>query len=166
MNWPAMTDSQRLASATDTGDLHWTGPSAVGNAGVLTAGVGVSNHIRMYAPNPVEGGSSVSHWDTALTPNELMEPFATPDLADLVTYNLLRDIGWTVSGPVTDSTPVPPPTGGNDIRVTNGFINLDETGGGPPDNTDCDTASEYGRMVLDETTGTLWICYQLGWIPK
>lgn len=167
LNWPAMTDGQRAASATDTGDLHWTGSSAVGNAGVLTAGVAQSNHIRMYAPNPVELGSSVSHWDIAVTPNELMEPFATPDLADLVTYNLFRDIGWGISGSVTDAVPVVPPVAGkNDITVTNGFINLDVTGGGPPDAAECDAADEYGRMILDEISGNLWLCYQSGWIAK
>lgn len=167
MNWPAMTDEQRQASAIDTSDLHWTGPSVVGNSGVLTAGVGASNHVQMYAPNPVEFGSSVSHWDTAVTPNELMEPFATPDLADLVTYNLFRDIGWTISGSVTDVVPVSPPASGkNDITVTNGFINLDVTGGGQPDDAECDAANEYGRMILDETSGALWLCYQSGWISK
>ena len=31
----------------------------------------------MYAPNPYESGSSVSHWSTSLYPNEIMEPFLT-----------------------------------------------------------------------------------------
>jgi hypothetical protein len=101
LKWPAMTGQQRVTSSTDTGDLHWTGANAVAGSGGLTAGVGASNHIQMYAPAQVDAGSSVSHWDTALSPNELMEPFATPDLADLVTYQLFRDIGWTISGSVT-----------------------------------------------------------------
>ena len=106
--WPSMTDRQRLASMTDTGDLHWTGPNAVANSGVLSGGVGASNHIRMYAPATIDPGSSVSHWDTTVTPNELMEPNKTPDAKDLVTYQLLRDIGWTISGSVTGGgTPHP-----------------------------------------------------------
>ena len=55
---------------------------------------------RLYAPNPFQGGSSVSHFDTSLTPSVLMEPSITPDLTTRVknpidlTLALLRDIGW------------------------------------------------------------------------
>ena len=95
--WPDMTNSERVASAIDTGDLHWVGPSAVARSGVLSAGVHPSGHIRMYAPDPLEGGSSTSHWDTALFPNEIMEPFAINGARDLVTTNLMEDLGWVLS---------------------------------------------------------------------
>lgn len=98
--WASMSNAERLASSVDTGDLHWVGPNVVANSGVLSSGVGASNHVQMYAPNPVDSGGSVSHWDTNLSPDELMEPFATSDGRDLVSYQLFRDIGWTVSGPV------------------------------------------------------------------
>lgn len=59
-----------------------------------------SGLARLYAPNPYQPGSSVSHWDVSMDPNQLMEPFATPDIGlsirppqDL-TLPLLRDIGW------------------------------------------------------------------------
>jgi hypothetical protein len=107
LNWPAMDNAQRLASSTDTGDLHWTGTHVINNTSGLSAGVGASNHVQMYAPNPIQPGSSVAHWDTAVTPNELMEPFKTADAADLITYNLLKDIGWTVSGSVTGAPLIP-----------------------------------------------------------
>ncbi|HEY8184522.1 MAG TPA: PA domain-containing protein, partial [Pyrinomonadaceae bacterium] len=54
----------------------------------------------MYAPNPFEGGSSVSHWDTTLFPNQLLEPSINGDLSHSVTLprdltaSLLKDIGW------------------------------------------------------------------------
>jgi hypothetical protein len=50
----------------------------------------------MYAPNPFEGGSSVSHWDVSLTPNALMEPFINNDLSSSVDLALghFKDIGW------------------------------------------------------------------------
>ena len=107
MLWPAMTDAQRAASATDTGDLHWTG-TEVNNcaAGWLTSGM-AGGHTRMYAPNPVEPGSSVSHFDTALTPDELMEPFATPTSDHRLTDRLLDDIGWDVTTlPCSTHTPI------------------------------------------------------------
>ena len=51
----------------------------------------------MYAPNPLEGGSSVSHWDTVLasgTFQELMEPSATGSELVIVTDEMLQDEGW------------------------------------------------------------------------
>jgi hypothetical protein len=45
----------------------------------------------------------VAHWDTALTPNEIMEPFATASPADLLTTQLLKDIGWTLTQTSTGS---------------------------------------------------------------
>ncbi len=55
---------------------------------------------RLFAPNPFQGGSSVSHFDTSLTPSVLMEPNITGDLKSRVKnpidlpLPLLRDIGW------------------------------------------------------------------------
>jgi PA domain len=59
-----------------------------------------SNRPFMYTPNPFQGGSSVSHWDVRMFPNQLMEPAINGDLTHEVTppndltYPLLRDIGW------------------------------------------------------------------------
>jgi cysteine-rich repeat protein len=92
-----MTDAERLAANVDTGNLHWVGVSVVAAGGVLTAGVHPSGHVEMYAPNPAQGGSSVSHWSTSLTPNEVMEPFATPTSIIPVTVALMQDIGWTIA---------------------------------------------------------------------
>jgi hypothetical protein len=55
---------------------------------------------RLYAPNPFEAGSSVSHWDTTASPNQLMEPSINADLTHEVTvpfdltFSLLTDLGW------------------------------------------------------------------------
>jgi PA domain-containing protein len=61
------------------------------------AGAGLENRAMLYSPNPVEPGSSTSHWDTGAVPNLLMEPNINDDLAHAVdlTLPLLRDIGWT-----------------------------------------------------------------------
>ncbi len=60
------------------------------------SGAGAGNRPRLYAPNPLEPGSSVSHWDTGATPNLLMEPNINGDLGHGVdlTLPLLRDLGW------------------------------------------------------------------------
>ena len=57
-------------------------------------------HVFMYTPDPLQLGSSVSHYDTLAKPNLLMEPFATPNQPIAVsppqdlTLQLLLDIGW------------------------------------------------------------------------
>lgn len=58
------------------------------------------NHVRLYAPNPLVSGSSVSHYDDVAYPNLIMEPAINHDLghtpeppADL-TMPMFRDIGW------------------------------------------------------------------------
>ena len=103
LTWDQLTDSQRLASITDTGDLHWIGSNVLAKTSSYTGGVN-QGHIRQYAPAAISAGSSVSHFDSALTPNELMEPFITsspkgPGLA----IELLKDIGWRV---FSDFSPV------------------------------------------------------------
>ena len=91
--WSAMSDAERRASATNTGALAWSGARTVREAEFLDAGR-VGGLVRMYAPNPVETGSSVSHFDVALSPDELMEPFATPFPEDWLTTKAFYDIGW------------------------------------------------------------------------
>ncbi|MGJ8644442.1 MAG: PA domain-containing protein [Luteolibacter sp.] len=54
--------------------------------------------LNLYAPSPVELGSSVSHWTTAASPNLLMEPVINVNLdrkLDL-TLTQMKDIGWEV----------------------------------------------------------------------
>lgn len=57
-----------------------------------------SGYVRMYAPDPVELGSSVSHWSPDASPDLLMEPYINPVLReDLdLSLTLMRDIGWVV----------------------------------------------------------------------
>lgn len=99
--WRNMTDAQRAASAINTGNLVWRGVNADSNSAHLNAGL-TNGHIRMFAPNPYQGvpSASVSHWDTALSPDELMEPSATLTFDDTSTIQLLKDVGWQiVEGP-------------------------------------------------------------------
>jgi hypothetical protein len=64
------------------------------------AGSDAAGRALMYAPNPYQPGSSVSHFDTTALPNQLMEPAINGDLTHTVappkdlTFPLLRDIGW------------------------------------------------------------------------
>jgi FG-GAP-like repeat len=93
--YPAMTNAERIIASKDTGDLHWVGSNTVADSIFLTAGRHPSGHVRMFAPNPAQPGSSVSHFDTELTPNEVMEPFYTgPDLTIGLALSVMEDIGW------------------------------------------------------------------------
>jgi len=62
----------------------------------LKAGADNSGRPFMFAPNPVQSGSSVSHWDVSASPNLLMEPAINNDLHDTIdiTHGAFVDIGW------------------------------------------------------------------------
>jgi hypothetical protein len=116
-----LSNAQRAASAISSTGLLWNGSNVNAQAvGLLTAGyhdADSSNaftsgdRVQMYAPNPVEGGSSVSHFDTAASPNEIMEPQYTAGQLDLgLALYLLQDIGWTVIPAVVGNPPVPSTT--------------------------------------------------------
>jgi hypothetical protein len=106
--YPEMTDAERVSASQNTGNLHWVGANVVAASGRLTGGVDPPGHVRMYAPNPQQPGSSVSHFDTALTPNELMEPFYTGPNHDAgLTSELFRDLGWQVMPPAIVAAVLP-----------------------------------------------------------
>ncbi len=101
--WDKLTDAERVASSTDTGDLHWVGPNVTALVGNFTGGVN-QGHIRMYAPATLSSGSSVSHFSNALSPNELMEPIDTgPKSGPGLALALMQDIGWST---FANATPV------------------------------------------------------------
>ncbi len=66
----------------------------------VRAGADALDRARVYAPFPVVGGSSISHFDTVARRNLLMEPAINGDLThrvkapDDLTFELLRDVGW------------------------------------------------------------------------
>lgn len=80
------------------------GGTVTANIGVdltIRAGADQLNRARVYAPFPVVSGSSISHYDTVASRNLLMEPAINNDLThkvkapDDLTFELLRDVGWT-----------------------------------------------------------------------
>lgn len=66
----------------------------------LVAGTDAMQRVTMFTPNPYQGGSSVSHFNTSTTRNQLMEPSISADLTHSpmlpvdLTFELLKDIGW------------------------------------------------------------------------
>lgn len=72
----------------------------IGQLAGRLAGADPSGRVQLYAPTTVAGGSTFSHFDTALAPNALMEPFITSTLngqfnVDL-TAAMFKDIGWVL----------------------------------------------------------------------
>jgi hypothetical protein len=69
----------------------------------VPGGADSQGRALMYAPSSFEQGSSVSHWDTTLYPNQLMEPNINGDLTHFfdtpqdLTASLLKDIGWVIT---------------------------------------------------------------------
>ncbi len=97
--FPAMTNAERLTAQVDNGDLHWTGAATVASSGILTAGRHPSGHVQMFAPASYQPGSSVSHFDTACAPDQLLEPVYTAALHDVgLTRDVLIDLGWSGCG--------------------------------------------------------------------
>lgn len=106
--YPQMSDAERVTASQNTGNLHWVGTNMVAASGRLIGGVDPPGHVRMYAPNPQQPDSSVSHFDTTVTPNELMEPFYTGPNHDIgLTSELFRDLGWEVVPPTLVSAILP-----------------------------------------------------------
>jgi hypothetical protein len=64
------------------------------------AGADSQGRVKLYAPNPFQGGSSISHFDVTASPSLLMEPAITPLLNDEVDLTLphFGDIGWFAAG--------------------------------------------------------------------
>ncbi len=92
--WPAMTNAGRAGSAV-SGDVRWTGPKVAAEAGVLSAGLAPDGAPKIYAPNPLQTGSSIGHWDPSAWPDQLMEPVYPAATADPgLALFLLRDLGW------------------------------------------------------------------------
>lgn len=75
--------------------------ASIGVNMTVRAGADDLNRVRVYAPFPVSGGSSISHYDSVARRNLLMEPAINSDLThnlkapNDLTFELLRDLGWT-----------------------------------------------------------------------
>ncbi len=114
--WPSLSNAQRATSANSGDGLLWAGSQVNTQAqGQITQGFKDNDSsgsftsgdkIQMYAPNPVEEGSSISHFDTNVAPNELMEPEYTEGQYGLgLALYLLQDLGWSIA-PSNNTAPI------------------------------------------------------------
>lgn len=100
-DYPSMTSGQRAAANISDPNLVWDGTNANQMAAQIPLTGGVNNgRVRLFGPNPYQSGSSLSHWSTACSPNQLMEPYITGvDHTVVLDLQLLKDVGWTVNEP-------------------------------------------------------------------
>ena len=97
-----------LVSMSDGATLRANLPASgnLGTDSTLLAGADAAGRMLLFAPNPYQGGASVSHFDTSAFPNLLMEPNISPDLPIGVdaTLPLFNDIGWFSTSPLGPPT--------------------------------------------------------------
>jgi hypothetical protein len=108
LHWHEMSRGQRRNSARNTGNVVWDGLQVrTGANAILVNGQDGAGNVRLYAPNPVQSGSSIYHYDTVASPNLLMEPFINNDLDDRLdlTDDLMVDIGWVLLDSDGDGVP-------------------------------------------------------------
>lgn len=73
---------------------------SIGKDPNIRAGADSLGRARLFMPNPVQGGSSGSHYDSIAFRSLLMEPAINGDLThnlkapDDLTLELMRDVGW------------------------------------------------------------------------
>lgn len=96
LNYSAMNNTQRQA-ANISGEVVWKGAEVVAAQG--------GNH-PIFAPNPIQSGSSISHWDTTSFPNLLMEPSATDAFIALtLEIEAFADMLWPVQNTIDPLDP-------------------------------------------------------------
>jgi len=133
--WNQMTDAERLASAINSNNVMWDGANVKVSSGYLTNGRdSATGGVLLFTPSTFQGGSSVSHWSTATSPNLLMEPNITNGLPinlDL-TRQMMRDIGWysdMTADLIPDTITNVRPSGGTLVINSNINITWTNTGG-------------------------------------
>src|SRR4029453_4600440 len=89
----------------------------------LIAGADHEGRALVNATDPVQPGSSISHWDPIALPNQLMEPALNSDLSHVVdgvdlTLSHFRDIGWYADADLDAAPTEADPCPDSDLRAT------------------------------------------------
>ncbi len=126
-----LTDAQRRAAITSGDGLLWDGTAGRRAAASKSAGVSPDGRPRLYAPSVYETGSSVSHLDLSIRPDDLLEPFYNNSGDMTLALAMLEDMGWNVNAaagtqacgggatprPVPSPAPPPPSADGDDSSL-------------------------------------------------
>ncbi len=131
--WKDMTNAERQASAINPGNVLWDGANVKVASGFLTSGRDAEGRVQLYTPSTFNGGSSISHFNTADFPNLLMEPNISVGLPlDLdLTRQVMRDVGWfrDATGDVVPDTIAQVTLSGNAVIGSPVTVNWVNTGG-------------------------------------
>lgn len=94
LNYSQMNNAQR-AAANVSNEVVWKGAAVVAAQGA---------YHPIFAPDPLQSGSSISHWHTSSLPNLLMEPTATVPFTNLtLEIEAFEDMLWPTSPNQIDS---------------------------------------------------------------
>lgn len=156
LTWPFLTDHERVLSALSSDALHWVGPNVQAAASYLSAGRN-GTHVEMHAPATYQPGGSVSHFGTALTPNELLEPYLAQSPLRVLTVAALQDIGWTLQGgatPTAIATPTATPPASTATRTATATLTAtpSPTPPSPVDSCSCDCDGD-GLVSIRDVQG-------------
>jgi hypothetical protein len=133
--WTDMTAAQRVAAAKNSGNLMWSGANVIIASSFLTSGRdATTGMVQLYAPSSYIYGPSLSHFNSTNSPDLLMEPILSTNLAlDLdLTKQQMRDIGWfrdTNGDRVPDAITNVLPGSGTFAAGTQATVNWTNTGG-------------------------------------
>jgi uncharacterized repeat protein (TIGR01451 family) len=172
--WTMMTNAERQNSALNNGHLVWNGgnvtsaiPQVLQPQGSSFTGADTSGRGLMYAPTRYQPGSSVSHWDTSMFPNQLMEPAINSDLTHEVTppqdltFPLLKDIGWNAAVVQQPNLPIVKKHAGNFTQGQVGAtytITVSNSGPGTTNGTVTVTDIIPQGLTATAISGAGWSC--------
>lgn len=98
--WTSMTNAARLASSTDDPNVVLNGPTVTSQFPNFVNQGTNGGRMRLDAPGAFLAGSSISHFSRSASPDLLMEPVLSNNLAvgqtDL-TLALLQDLGYQIN---------------------------------------------------------------------
>ena len=173
--WTMMTAAERVASAVNNGHLVWNGgnvsaaiPLVLQPQGSSYTGADPQGRGLMYAPGSYLAGSSISHFDTSMFRNQLMEPAINGDLTHEVTppydltFSLLKDIGWTAGSVTVPALTISKTHTGNFTQGQTGAAYTltvsNQAGAGATSGTVTVTETVPSGLTLMSMAGTGWTC--------
>lgn len=92
-----LTDTQRTNALTSVTRLRWLDATAnASTMNILRDLAPPNNYVRLYAPDPLEDGSTLSHIDPGSHPGQLMGPFIVASVPQTLglAEPMLRALGW------------------------------------------------------------------------
>lgn len=106
LTWPNMTSAQRFFSLRND-NLHWVGDITRAESEWLQSRLPsnainrhwANGHVSLFAPSSYNSGSSGSHFDEFLKPDEIMEHAESPEDPKNhigLAKQVLQDMGWPV----------------------------------------------------------------------